>query len=155
MEQNRSRIHFAQKFQEIIDTYNAGGSSTENYFEDLVNFAEGLKDEEERHVREELTPEELELFDILRKEKLTAAEEQKVKLAAKQLLERLIASHPKVLVLDWYKDSQTQRKVKSVIEDVLDENLPESYDRKTYNSKCDAVFNLVLDYSEQHKKWAL
>lgn len=155
MEQNRSRIHFAQKFQEIIDTYNAGGSSTENYFEDLVNFAEGLKDEDERHVREELTPEELELFDILRKEKLTAAEEQKVKLAAKQLLERLIASHPKVLVLDWYKDSQTQRKVKSVIEDVLDENLPESYDRKTYNSKCDAVFNLVLDYSEQHKKWAL
>src|SRR5690606_15097020 len=55
LEQNHSRIHFAQKFQEIIDTYNAGGSSTENYFEDLLNFAEGLQDEEERHVREELT----------------------------------------------------------------------------------------------------
>jgi len=68
---------------------------------------------------------------------------------------RLIASHPKVLILDWYKDSQTQRQVKSVIEDVLDQNLPASYDRKTYTSKCEAIFNLVLNYSEQRKKWAL
>ena len=110
MQGNKTRIHFAQKFQEIIDKYNAGGSSTENYFDDLVNFAEGLKDEEERHVRENLSEEELELFDILKKEKLTKAEEQSVKLAAKKLLERLIESHPKVLVLDWYKDSQSKQK---------------------------------------------
>ena len=28
-------------------------------------------------------------------------------------------------------------------------------DRKTYKSKCEAVFSLVRDYSEQQRKWAL
>lgn len=155
MQDNKTRIHFAQKFQEIIDKYNAGGSSTENYFDDLVNFTDGLKDEDERHLRENLSPDELELFDILKQEKLTQAEEQKVKLAAQKLLERLIQSHPKILVLDWYKDSQSKQKVKNTIEEVLDENLPESYSRKIFNSKCDEVFYLVQEFSEQHKKWAL
>src|SRR5690606_2053953 len=36
LEQNHTRVNFAQRLQEIIDRYNAGGSSTENYFEDLM-----------------------------------------------------------------------------------------------------------------------
>lgn len=135
MEQNHTRVDFAQKLQEIIDAYNAGGSSTENYFEDLMRFAEAMKGEDERHVREGLTEDELELYDTLRKDKLTKDEEQKVKLATKHLVTRLLEEHPKVLVQDWWKDGQTQRIVKAAVEQVLDADLPDTYDRILFKDK--------------------
>jgi len=153
LEQNHTRVDFAQKLQEIIDKYNAGGSSTENYFEDLMKFAEGMKDEDARHVREGLTEEELELYDTLRKDKLTKAEEQKVKLAAKHLIKRLLDEHPKVLVQDWWKDGQTQLIVKTAVEKVLDQDLPDSYGRVLFKEKSDNVFNLIVDFAVQGKKW--
>jgi type I restriction enzyme, R subunit len=154
MEQNHTRVDFAQKLQEIIDEYNAGGSSTENYFEDLMKFAEEMKAEDERHVREGLTEEELELYDTLRKDKLTKDEEQKVKLAAKHLITRLLDEHPKVLVQDWWKDGQTQRIVKAAVEEVLDQDLPASYDRITFKEKSDNIFNLIVDFAANGRKWA-
>lgn len=48
-----SCIGFAQRLQAIIDAYNAGSSSSDHYFNDLVAFAEGLKNEDERSVRKE------------------------------------------------------------------------------------------------------
>jgi len=153
MEQNHTRVDFAQKLQEIIDEYNAGGSSTENYFEDLMKFAEEMKGEDERHVREGLTEDELELYDTLRKDKLTKAEELKVKLAAKHLITRLLEEHPKVLVQDWWKDGQTQRIVKAAVEKVLDTDLPDTYDRILFKEKSDNVFNLIVDFAAQGKKW--
>lgn len=153
MEQNHTRVDFAQKLQEIIDEYNAGGSSTENYFEDLMKFAEEMKDEDDRHVREGLTEDELELYDTLRKDKLTKAEEQKVKLAAKHLITRLLEEHPKVLVQDWWKDGQTQRIVKAAVEQVLDEDLPDTYDRVLFKEKSDNVFNLIVDFAANGRKW--
>jgi type I restriction enzyme R subunit len=154
MEQNHTRVDFAQKLQEIIDHYNAGGSSTENYFEDLMKFAEGMKAEDERHIREGLTEDELELYDTLRKDKLTKEEEQTVKLAAKHLLVRLLEEHPNVLVQDWWKDGQTQRKVKAAIEEVLDHDLPASYDRITFKEISDNVFELIVDFAANGKRWA-
>jgi len=154
MEQNYTRVDFAQKLQEIINAYNAGGSSTENYFEDLMKFAEGMKEEDDRHVREGLTEEELELYDTLRKDKLTKDEEQKVKLAAKHLITRLLDEHPKVLVQDWWKDSQTQGKVKAAVEQVLDADLPDSYNRILFKEKSDNVFNLIVDFASNGRKWA-
>ncbi len=153
MEQNHTRVDFAQRFQQIIDQYNAGGSSTENYFEDLVTFAASMKEEDERHVREGLTEDELELYDTLRKDKLTKAEEQAVKLAAKHLITRLLDEHPKVLVQDWWKDGQTQLKVKTAVEEVLDQDLPDSYDRITFKEKSDNVFDLIVDFATKGRKW--
>jgi type I restriction enzyme R subunit len=152
--QNSTRVDFAQKLQQIIDNYNAGGSTNENYFEDLVNFAEKLKEEDERHIREGLTDDELELFDVLKKDKMTRDEEKKVKLAAKSLLHRLLEEAPKVLVQDWYKDTQSQSRVKSAVEEVLDKTLPESYDRKIFKIKCDNVFELIYEYASKGLKWA-
>lgn len=154
LKQNAARIDFAQKLQEIIDAYNAGGSSTENYFDDLLDFAENLRDEQERHVREGLTEDELELFDLLKKDKMTKDEEQKVKLAAKALLRRLLKESPRVLVQDWYKDTQTQARVKSAVEEVLDHNLPDTYDKDLFQAKCQIIFDLVYDYSSKGEKWA-
>lgn len=58
--------------------------------------------------------------DLLKKDWMTAEETQKVKLAAKSLLERLLSTQPKVLVQDWYKNDQSQRQVKFTVESILD-----------------------------------
>ena len=81
-------------------------------------------------------------------------EEQKVKLAAKHLLKRLLKGHPKVLVQDWWKDGQTLQQVKSAIEEVLDEELPETYDRVVFKEKCDNVVDLIVDFAATGKRWA-
>ncbi|RYF86213.1 MAG: type I restriction endonuclease subunit R, partial [Chitinophagaceae bacterium] len=153
LQANSTRVDFAEKLQEIIDRYNSGTAATEDYFEDLMTFAERLKEEDERHVREGLTEDELELYDLIKKEKLTKAEEQKVKLAAKDLIVRLLQSHPKVFVQDWWKDGHTQAKVKSAIEAVLHEDLPESYGHLEFKDKCEKVFELVVDFAAHGKKW--
>jgi type I restriction enzyme, R subunit len=155
LQQNTTRADFARRLQEIIDRYNSGGASTENYYVALVDFAENLQQESERHVREGLTEDELELFDLLKKDQMTVEETQKVKLAAKSLLERLLSTQPKVLVQDWYKNDQTQRQVKSTVETVLDKNLPESYDRAIFKAKCDNVFDLIYNLASTGKKWAV
>ena len=113
-----------------------------------------MQAEDERHVREGLTEDELELFDLLKKDRMTQDETQKVKLAAKSLLHRLLEESPKVLVQDWYKDSQSQRVVRAAVEQVLDANLPDTYDRMLFKEKCDTVFELMLDYASTDKKWA-
>ena len=145
---------FAQRLQQIIDQYNAGGSSTEDYYEKLMQYAETVHAEEERHIREGLSEDELELFDLLKKDKMTQDETQKVKLAAKSLLHRLLEERPRVLVQDWYKDTQTQKTVRSAVEKILDRDLPESYDRVLFREKCDNVFHLVLEYASHGRKWA-
>jgi type I restriction enzyme R subunit len=151
---NSTRKDFAQRLQEIINRYNAGGASNESYFDELVKFTKEMKAEDERHVREGLTEDELELFDLLKKEKMTKAEEQAVKLAAKKLLERLKLGTPRVLVQDWFKDSQSQKQVRSTVEAVLNEELPETYDRSIFTDKCNRVFELMVDYASHGRKWA-
>ncbi|MET0377888.1 MAG: type I restriction enzyme endonuclease domain-containing protein, partial [Spongiibacteraceae bacterium] len=152
--QNATRADFAQRLQEIINRYNAGGSSTENYYDDLVQFTQDLQNEDERHIRESLSEDELELFDLLKREGLTKDETQKVRLAARSLLHRLLEEHPKVLVQDWFKSQQTQKVVRSAVEQVLDANLPTSYDRISFREKCDNVFELIYDYASHGRKWA-
>ena len=99
LKENADRTDFATRLQEIIDRYNAGSSSADNYFNDLMKFTKDLKKESERHVREGLTEDELELFDLIKKDKMTKEETQKVRLAAKSLLHRLREEPPKV----WFK----------------------------------------------------
>jgi type I restriction enzyme R subunit len=154
MAKNVTRTDFAQRLQQIIDRYNSGGSSTDNYFVDLINFTKDLQEEDERSVREGLTEDEMELFDLLKKNEMTKVETQKVRLAAKALLHRLLEEHPKVLVQDWYKDNQSQKVVRSAVEQVLDTNLPETYDRVLFKAKCDNVFELMVDQASIGRKWA-
>jgi type I restriction enzyme R subunit len=40
------------------------------------------------------------------------------------------------------------------VEQVLDINLPASYDRVLFKEKCDHVFEMVLDYAGNGRKWA-
>ncbi len=154
LKENSTRANFAERLQEIINRYNAGGMNNENDFDDLVNFAEDLKAEDERHIREGLTPDELELFDILKKDRMTRAEEIKVKNAARHLLKRLIEEQPKVLVQDWFKDMQSRMRVKTAIEEVLDKDLPETYKKVLFKKKSQKLYELVYEYAAKGSKWA-
>jgi type I restriction enzyme, R subunit len=155
LKDNSTRTDFATRLQGIIDAYNAGSSSADNYFEELVKFTKNLKEESERHIREGLTEDELELFDLLKKSRMTNEETQKVRLAAKSLLHRLREESPNVLVTDWYKDVQSKSRVRSAVESVLDAHLPKSYDRAVFTEKCNNVFDLMVDYASQGVKWAM
>lgn len=154
LRQNMTRTDFAQRLQKIIDTYNSGGSSTENYFDDLMKFARDMRGEDERHVREGLSEDELELFDLLKKDRMTKEETERVKLAARSLLHRLLDEPPKVLVQNWFKDTQSRNVVRAAVEEVLDQELPASYDRVLFRKKCDNVFEMMLDYASHGRKWA-
>jgi len=155
LSRNLTRRDFAEKLQEIIDNYNAGSSTTDEFFEELLAQAAALKEEEQRHVREGLTEDELEIYDLLRKDKMTKAEEKKVRLAARALLKRLTEEKPKVLVQDWYKDSQTRLGVRDEVGSVLDKYLPEdSYGKDLFIQKRDRVFELTLDLAINHQRWA-
>jgi type I restriction enzyme R subunit len=140
---NITKKNFVERLQGIINQYNSGGRTTEQAFEDLNSFKDDLAQEEERHIAEGLTKEELELFDLLYKEKLTADECIKVKNAAKALLwklRKLSAEKP-----FWYKDTQEQAQVKGLIMNALNDDLPDSYDKPIFNKKCDDTYNLVYE----------
>ncbi|MDA1274112.1 MAG: type I restriction endonuclease subunit R [Verrucomicrobia bacterium] len=154
LKQNSARTDFATRLQGIIDAYNAGSSTADNYFDELIKFTEDMKAESERHIREGLTEDELELFDLLKKDKMTKEETQKVRLAAKSLLHRLLEETPKVLVQDWFRDSQSKGRVRSAVESVLHAHLPDSYDRIIFTEKSNNVFDLMLNYASQGLKWA-
>lgn len=55
---------------------------------------------------------------------------------------------------DWYKDSQSQKRVRTAVEKVLDKKLPDSYDRALFKIKCDTIFETMLDYANRGLKWA-
>jgi len=49
--------------------------------------------------------------------------------------------HPRKATLkDWWRDGQTQRNMKSAVEQVLDDDLPDSYDRVLFKEKNDNYF---------------
>src|SRR5699024_10485368 len=52
LEDNKTRTNFVERYKELINRYNAGNSTNEDYYEDLVDFVDNLKKEDERHVKE-------------------------------------------------------------------------------------------------------
>ena len=153
LQQNSTRADFAQRLQEIVERYNAGGMATENYFDELVNFGQDLSHEEERHIRMGLTEEELEMFDLIKKKKMSQAEEVAVKNAAQALLKRLHDEKPKVIVQEWHRDRQSQGKVREAVEKVLDVNLPQSYNPGLFKATCDRVYNVIYERAYQGQAW--
>ncbi len=144
MRLNRSRIDFMERFQQMIDAYNAGSMNIEEFFRRLTEFAQKLTEEEKRGIRQELTEEELALFDLLTKPEMSLAkqERQQVKKAARDLLETLKREK---LVLDWRKRQQTRAQVRVTIEEVLDRALPKAYTPEIYQGKCDAIYQHVFE----------
>ena len=71
---------------------------------------------------------------------MTKEETQKVRLAAKSLLHRLLKEQPKGSGAGLVQGHATKECVRSAVEKVLHKNLPESYDRALFTEKCDNVY---------------
>ncbi len=135
---NRTRIDFLEEFQKMIDEYNAGSSNVETFFAKLMAFTKKLNAEEKRGLAEQLTEEELVIFDLLTKPDivLTKQEAAEVKKVARSLLEKL---KQEKLVLDWRKQQTTRAMVFTTIQDILDD-LPRVYTKEVYEKKCETVY---------------
>ena len=146
---NRTRTDFAEKFEELIESYNAGSRNIEQLFEELLKLSNSLDEEQERHVRENLAEEELVVFDILTRPapQLSAEERDEVKKVAKELLTRL----KELLVLNWRQKFAARSQLKLTIEDTLDIGLPRAYTPELFQQKCAAVFEHVYEsYPERN-----
>ena len=140
---NRSRMNYLERLQQMIDEYNAGSINVDVFFNSLVELAKELSEEEKRGISEQLTEEELAVFDLLTKLEMALSdkEERGVKKVARSLLETLKREK---LVLDWRKRQQSRASVRLCIEETLDE-LPSAYTKEIYAGKCDAIYQHVYD----------
>ena len=151
---NTTRVKFSERYRNIINQYNAGGTENQDYYEMLLKLIEELKGEQSRSSDMGLEEEELEIYDLLTKEKkLTKAEEQKVILASKNLYQKLKTEKDKIMIVDWYKDEQPRQNVYDLIQVSLNEDLPESYDKETFDKKSKLLLNHFMDMAIQGYGW--
>jgi type I restriction enzyme R subunit len=144
---NKTRADFQTKFEELIESYNNGSRNIEEVFQQLLALTHSLTDEQQRHVREHMTEEELVIFDILTRPAPELNDEERVELkkVARELLSRL----KELLVLDWRRRSTARSQIKLAIEDTLESGLPHPYTPEIYQQKCSAVFEHIYEsYAE-------
>lgn len=131
------------RLNSLLDEYNSGAHDIDQLFEDLVKLAQDLDEEEKRAVKENLSEDELAIFDLLMKDNLKGDEVDRVKKTARALLEKL---QEEKLVLDWREKESTRAGVKNTIYDVVYSNLPEpTYTEKDCEVKGTDVYNFVYE----------
>jgi len=140
---NKSRADYFESFQRLIDEYNSGSANVDLSLRKLVDFTRELNAEEQRHISEQLSEEELAMFDLLTRpnRKLSEKEKDEVKKVARSLLGTLKREK---LVLDWRKKQQAKANVQVTIEEMLD-RLPPSYTREIYLQLCTDVFQHIYE----------
>jgi type I restriction enzyme, R subunit len=140
---NETRVNLREKFEALIEAYNSGSTQIEQLFLELLTLSRTLTDEEARHVREQLSEEELVVFDLLTRPgpDLTSAERDEVKKVARKLLAKLRA----IVTLDWQKTAQARARVRDAIEEALDEGLPRAYTPTVFKTKAGIVFQHVYE----------
>lgn len=141
---NRSRMDYQAKFEQMIAEYNAGTIGVEDHFERLFDFVSDLNQEEQRSGTEDLSEEELAVFDLLTRHDphLTVPERDEVKTAVRKLIETL---KQEKLVLDWRKRTQSKAEVKEAVNSILDDELPEPYTSELFGQKSEAVYQHIYD----------
>lgn len=147
---NRSRMDYQAKFEQMIAEYNAGTIGVEDYFERLFDFVSDLDEEDQRPSAEDLSEEELAVFDLLTRHEphLTVPEREEVKTAVRKLLETL---KQEKLVLDWRKRAQSRAEVEETVNIILDDGLPQPYTQELFGPKSKAVYQHIYDsyYGEE------
>jgi len=152
---NRSRIDYQEEYERLIEEYDnkTSAPNVEQWFAQLLDLAQRFNAEEQRHVRENLSEEELAIFDILTARlclgtfrrpgpDLSGAERTAIKEVARALLATL---KRELLVLDWRKQQRYRAAVRVKIEDMLDAQLPARYDTELYYQKCADVYQHIYD----------
>ncbi|MBI1928539.1 type I restriction endonuclease subunit R [Candidatus Poribacteria bacterium] len=141
---NRTRVDYLERFQQLIDEYNVASLNVDTFFDQLVAFVRELNAEEQRTMAEQLSEEELAVFDLLTRPdmQLSADEKGQVKAVAHALLEALKREK---LVLDWRKRQQSRAWVRLTIGKILDDGLPACYTKGLYDQKCEVLFQHIYE----------
>ncbi len=141
--QNKTRVNYAARLEAMIQEYNSGSSNIEAFFAELMRLGRDLSEEAKRALRENLTEEELAVFDQITAvdTPLSESEREAVKAVARSLLAKLKADR---LVLDWRKKQQTRAMVRQAIRHELDA-LPEQYDQQEFDAAVTAVYAHVYE----------
>ena len=88
-------------------------------FERLVEFVrQELNVEDQRHIEEQLSEEELAIFDLLTQPDMALSDEDKAEVK-KVVQELLTTLKREKLVLDWRKKQQAQAAVKKTVRDMF------------------------------------
>jgi type I restriction enzyme, R subunit len=145
---NPQRMDYYKKYMGIVADYNREKDrvTIEETFARLMDLQRSLDAEQRRAVEEGLTEDELALFDLLKQEKLTKADRERVKLASKDLL----ASIQKLIepLERWTEKEQTQAEVKVLILDYLYQTLPTPpFTEQDKNLAADRVYQHVWQLS--------
>ena len=138
---NPTRANYQEQFEALIASYNAGSRSIDEVYRGLLGLSQQLSHEQQRHIRENLSEEELAIFDILLQSapNLSDSDRLKVKQSARELVERI----KQLLVLNWQQKSSARAQLKLLISDALDLGLPRAYSPELYQQKCEAVFSHI------------
>ncbi len=141
---NKTRLDWKDKFDKLLEKYNDGVMDMSSFFDQLVELGKQLNEEDKRKVAEGLGEEELAIYDLLMKPNilLTEDEREKVKEAAKRVLNRLTTSE---LVMDWRLGEQNRARVRVAISEELDSLPIDKYPRSIFQKKCDDVYTHVYD----------
>lgn len=143
VEQNRTRMDFKERFEEMIEKYNNYSINVEVQFEELFKLEQDLNEERKRSARENMTEEELAMLDIVtQRDKIDLKEKERkqIKNGISSLIEKL---KQEKLVMDWTKQQQRIADVKVTIERELDQVLPDQYDRQLFAQTCNEVFDHI------------
>ena len=142
MRDNPFRVDYYERYQQIIEEYNTGKgyAAIKAIFDKLVDFYGDLSEEAKRAIREELTDEELAVFDMLGKDKkISDKEKAELKDIAKELLERLKEKEFKII--HWADKEQTASAVKVVIKNYLFDKLPfPAYEEADIEVRTEVLF---------------
>ncbi len=148
MARNKTRGSFLENFERVIDEYNNGSIEIEEAYEKLLREAQRLSDEENRALSMGLSEEELEIFDLLKKDKLTKDDEKEVRKASVLLLKKLEDKKHELFMYKWYKEKQKKERVQDEIKKVLDQALPASYKKDIFMKKNEEIFAHIYHLAE-------
>ncbi len=143
VKKNKKRTKFMERLVSLLQEYNSGAHDIDQLFNDLVELAKDLSAEEQRAVKENLSEEELAVFDLLVKENLNPEEVVTIKGTSHELL----ASLKPLLVPHWRDFEQNRAGVKIAISDLLFAKLPEpTYTEQECELKGFEVYNFVYEH---------
>lgn len=143
VQRNRTRIDYYHRFQRLVNRYNSNSLNVEEFFRQLVNLIQDLTEEDQRAIAENLTEEQLAIFDLLITPgpELNEAQSNQVKEVVRDLLATL---KEEKLLLDWQKKRTLRAGVRLAIMDKLEE-LPDAYNPEQYELKCSLIYDHVLN----------
>ncbi|MFA4857840.1 MAG: type I restriction endonuclease subunit R [Candidatus Margulisiibacteriota bacterium] len=148
---NKKRARFMERLVSLLLEYNSGAHDIDKLFDELMELAKDLSIEDQRAAKENMSEEELAIFDLLLKEKLNPEEVACIKGTTHELLVNL-----KPLLVPHWRDFETNRAgVKTTISDLLYEKLPEpSYSEEDCQLRGVEVYNYVYEHSGAESSFA-